>query len=400
MARFSRQVCHWTYAVTLLAVSNAFVVPCSRIVTKKRIHTRNINSPQLLTFVDELQKYASKDSNCEGFGMKNGIKRIFSKQSITSLQTEGLRVHSAFPKLLKGAFRFALGRVGVIMMFTAFSYIISPYFGRQVLTQLVNILIALSHMTSNIVSGLFFFPIALLVLLALLVPVPFIYLFLQLPESPIKMILVACSKTYMTAVQTLIGSVVRLVTNVDFGSRTILDWASESPLLLYFGAILLAPILEETIYRSFFLSGIKRLWTINVQDKKGDVDNVVKDNKSIANQTENKKNSEILGHTPWVLISSILFAVSHASNYVGPFLQGFNINPSNELAVIQLVTSALIQCFVAAYVSLTIFSPTFEEKGLLAAIGAHAMWNLNANMLFITLPIRFVGRMVRRNKRN
>ena len=160
MARFSRQVCHWTYAVTLLAVSNAFVVPCSRIVTKKRIHTRNINSPQLLTFVDELQKYASKDSNCEGFGMKNGIKRIFSKQSITSLQTEGLRVHSAFPKLLKGAFRFALGRVGVIMMFTAFSYIISPYFGRQVLTQLVNILIALSHMTSNIVSGLFFFPIA------------------------------------------------------------------------------------------------------------------------------------------------------------------------------------------------------------------------------------------------
>mmetsp|Transcript_23067 Transcript_23067/g.32203 ORF Transcript_23067/g.32203 Transcript_23067/m.32203 type:complete len:402 (+) Transcript_23067:184-1389(+) len=400
MTKCLRQTYYLICFVTLLAFSDAFVVPSKQIVTKNQIHTPNINRLLLSPSIGHLtKKYASKDLQDKEFGMRHQFNNIFSKQSIGSFKNEALKVHTSFPQLLKRAFRFALVRVVILVIFTAVAYMISPHFGRQVLTLLLNILIALSNMTSNIVGALFFFPIALLALLTLLLPMPFIYLSLQLPESPIKKVLVICSETYMTVVQTLIRSVLQCLTNENLGSRTIFDWASERPLLLYVGAVLIAPILEEIIYRSFLLFGIKRLWARNVRGESVEIDHVAKESKSIETKGDDGRKPEILGYSPWVLLSSIFFAVSHASNYVGPFLNGFKINPNNEIAVMQLVTAALIQCFVAGFMSLKIFSPVFERSGLLAAIGAHAMWNLNANMLFISLPVRLVGRLLRGNKR-
>jgi len=389
-----------TCFVTLLEFSNAFFVPSKQMVTKNQIHTPNINHFSLSPSIGRLPKiYASKDPPDHEFDMRHQFNNIFSKQSIGSFKNEALKVHAAFPQLLKRAFRFAFDRIIILVIITSIAYMISPQFGRQMLTLLLNILIALSNMTSNIVGALFFFPIALLAFLTLLLPMPFIYISLQLPESPLKKVLVICSEKYMAVVQTLMRSVLQCLTNENLGSRTIFDWASEKPLLLYFGAVLIAPILEEIIYRSFLLLGIKRFLAGNERGEGVEIDNVARVSNSIETEGDDGRNHEILGYTPWVLVSSIFFAVSHASNYVGPFLNGFKINPNNELAVMQLVTAALIQCFVAGFMSLKIFSPVFERSGLLAAIGAHAMWNLNANMLFISLPVRLIGRLLRRNKK-
>jgi membrane protease YdiL (CAAX protease family) len=147
-------------------------------------------------------------------------------------------------------------------------------------------------------------------------------------------------------------------------------------------------VFEEIIFRGALLAGLKRIWPR-------------RNNKSKAAPMRDGGDDVplIFGYTPWVLISSILFACAHIHNHFHdlPTLLQSTLE-SRERITISVILGAIQQTLSAGYLSFRVLSPAFEANGLAASIGAHFWWNLNVNR--IILPIRIIQGVIyhRRNK--
>ena len=110
-------------------------------------------------------------------------------------------------------------------------------------------------------------------------------------------------------------------------------------------------------------------------------------------------------HTPWVLVSSIFFAVCHAGNWIGPNTEfGLSSLSSIDLCVGLLggkdnvmvlwmirhipIFGCIGQMLSAFYVSLYVFSPVYQERGVLASIGSHSAWNFILRVAPVYIPMR------------
>jgi hypothetical protein len=114
--------------------------------------------------------------------------------------------------------------------------------------------------------------------------------------------------------------------------------------------------------------------------------------------------ADVKSHTSlWILASSFLFATSHLSGwwrtpdqyYFPAFLQSAMMHLSNQsLAEIQPVLSmvfltlALHQAVVAWYLSTKVLTPLYQERGVLASLGGHVMWQAG----WILLPFRLLAK--------
>jgi hypothetical protein len=105
----------------------------------------------------------------------------------------------------------------------------------------------------------------------------------------------------------------------------------------------------------------------------------------------------------WILASSFLFATSHLSGwwrtpdqyYFPAFLQSAMMHLSHQsLAEIQPVLSvvfltlALHQAVVAWFLSTKVLTPLYQERGVLASLGGHVMWQVG----WILLPFRLLAK--------
>jgi membrane protease YdiL (CAAX protease family) len=234
-------------------------------------------------------------------------------------------------------------------------YLISPNLGRSIVAVLLKILIRVAVMTLYAVR-LLTLPIALLVGMA------------------------------VSLVSTITGKPLPMGTAQPPNTPRPVSELKPINLLSYLtNALLLVPVIEEVIFRRVILVELKRFWPrTNKQDAvaKNDV-------------------PRIFGYTPWVLISSILFAASHIYNHFHDLPTRLQSTlESRERITIGLVLRAYAQCLVTGYLSLQVFSPVFEAHGLAASIGAHIWWNINTISAYVTVPVRLVQRQrqLRRNK--
>jgi hypothetical protein len=147
--------------------------------------------------------------------------------------------------------------------------------------------------------------------------------------------------------------------------------SSPSLFLSVIDHVVVAPILEEVIYRLFLPALLKRLCTIG------------KGGNSNKEQKGPTSGPLIFGYTPYVLLSSIWFGLRHIGNHVKA-VEG--ITPHQPTIVLSAF-GAFYQSFGAIWIALVVLSPLFETKGLAASIGAHAMWNLSVFKLPMVLRL-------------
>ena len=137
---------------------------------------------------------------------------------------------------------------------------------------------------------------------------------------------------------------------------------------------------------------------------------------SSSSSSTSKKAIKWLGYAPWVLVSSVLFAAIHISNWNQPPDQhtiesiveratktllkkeehamcppwGWKLG--QNLARVFLssgnIPVVLSQCYATFFLSTRIFTPMYMKNGLLAAIGSHIAWNFSARTLGIQLILR------------
>jgi membrane protease YdiL (CAAX protease family) len=147
-------------------------------------------------------------------------------------------------------------------------------------------------------------------------------------------------------------------------------------LILLACGLIIAPVLEETVFR-LSLSWIGRLWNAVFSSRR-------------PTAAIDAKETLCFGHRPWVLISSLLFAASHLNNHI-PTSSGVDkLLTHGSEHCLQQMGFGMTQFLVTFFLSLRVFSPIYEKRGLVAAMGAHFMWNACAFGIHYQIFIRLV----------
>lgn len=285
-------------------------------------------------------------SNSDNIGRKPTHRRTF----VTNFKSGVRQVHENYLDIFFSATQFAALPMAVLGGSTGIGYIISPSLGRSIVTVLLKILIRVAVTTMSLIRVLIL-PLLLLVgVVVELVP--------SIAGSP------SSTTTPQGISASKPGSVVGAL----------------------FMVLVVVPFIEEFIFRRVILAELKRFWP-RAKKKK----NKTKPEEAFETHDDNKA-PRLFGYTPWVLISSILFAASHIHNHTRHFLTGLQFTSGTERLVIRLVLRAFAQCLVTCYLSLQVFSPVFETNGMAASLGAHIWWNLNTIYAPVTIPVRVFQR--------
>ena len=155
------------------------------------------------------------------------------------------------------------------------------------------------------------------------------------------------------------------------------------------GAVLVAPIFEEFIYRFLF----RQAWVRAVQVKKWLTERFMKNRQAGNIATEQKHAEPDATLESWILPSSLLFGFAHVSNWmpldrkyfwdeVLIFLrlvgrEDIHRYPMRRRSEARLLCSVYQQQH-ALVLSLICFVPVYQHFGMMGSIGSHSMLNLIA----------------------
>ena len=208
------------------------------------------------------------------------------------------------------------------------------------------------------------------------------------------------------------------------GGDQLADMSQRS---LFIFAVGIAPIIEEIVFRSGFIKAWEfiaalpsKLLTPNKQytDDDSSSNNTGIDD-GTNNNDDDKSRAVSKMRNNMILVNSIVFGLIHLGNHLPlntemisnnakvamdtigkdaieyfPFLfenGGFRLIITNGALVL-----AICQTIITTNIARKIFCPIFLERGLGASIGAHMMYNLNAILVWYTVPLRLVVKLIRR----
>jgi hypothetical protein len=202
-----------------------------------------------------------------------------------------------------------------------------------------------------------------------------------------------------------------------FSTVANLSYRSLLPQVLVSG-----PVREELIYRFAFGTLWKKMANRLGRTKANNgVSNSSEDTSEtvleVAHQPETS--TKWLGYVPWMLVASLLFSVAHLGNHLPPpssasidetigtlgetigtrlkeiNILDFDTKPFLFIGRFNLTFSPIFLCLFQALltgiVSLHIFCPLYEQRGLMASIGAHCTWNLFGVAMF---PLHLLVRLI------
>ena len=180
----------------------------------------------------------------------------------------------------------------------------------------------------------------------------------------------------------------------------------------------LIPIIEECFFRGLF----KYVWDRVV------VSNNNNNQEGSNNGGDGKQHKQWFGHTPWMVASSVLFALSHCCNalpsppwddvdsielinivkesvgnedfeacssWIIPLCQAFGRFFAKSLPV----CFAVFQCLVTGILSLFYLCPLYHSKGLMASIGAHTTWNIFSGGFQVQILYRLLYRQLKKKRK-
>lgn len=313
----------------------------------------------------------------------------FSNDAVGKMEAVGesfkngvLLVHNNYWDMFWTIYGRALIGMSLASSAAGLAYYINPGFCFSMIQGLVNYLIRIEKVVSNSLSLVKAIPVVLCV-------IPFMWVMALpsklipfLPESDFQ------EKLLQTVGLPLVQLALWLVrkvhafasraeaTFITTGGSTILEeLASTDPFFFASQVVLVAPIIEELVFRRCLLVFLRKI--------------LKRKPRNYLDALEEKRNDL----SPWAIVSSIIFASAHVVNWIAP-LEGVELlNGKNYAAAMWLSGLAAAQFFTTMVVSLRIFSPIFEEDGLAAAVGAHMMWNFSLLTSFVGLPIRGMKRL-------
>jgi len=180
--------------------------------------------------------------------------------------------------------------------------------------------------------------------------------------------------------------------------------------LQFLFTIIMAPIMEEIIYRF----GFDKTWHSTLKMIRSRIlgeneRKKIEDDDDINNQKHPPSKTRLwFGHRPWILVSSICFGLIHLSNHLplnpetihsaATIAAGKNENYSFEFCTALtssylLLRGAIFQMVYTTYIALTIFGPLYCKRGIGASIGAHIMFNINGIVLSKSIFYRLLIRL-------
>ena len=209
------------------------------------------------------------------------------------------------------------------------------------------------------------------------------------------------------------------------GGDQLADMSQRS---LFIFTVGIAPIIEEIIFRSGFIKAWEFIAAIPSKltpNQQYTDDETSSSNTGIDDGTNNNDDDKprAVVSKMWnnmILVNSIVFGLIHLGNHLPlntemisnnakvamdtpslkdaiehfPFLLengGFKLIGTNGALVF-----AICQTIITTNIARKIFCPIFLERGLGASIGAHMMYNLNAILVWYTVPLRLVVKLIRR----
>ena len=240
-------------------------------------------------------------------------------------------------------------------------------------------------------------------------PVRLILATLRLPNMIVRGIINGSLRS-LSDVTAIIGRISHWVVSTPKASS--LSYGTLNFSLVLYHAIVIAPIMEELVFRW----GLWRLWKLFLS-KGGD--------KEQSSNESDSDDSRSLSH--WVIVSSFLFAAAHITNHLPvPSADEVTLSfPRKEILKIlsseldkptreSLISSmfvfyeytlrylpiifAMFQCQVTYVMGSSLLCPLFLKHGFWAALGAHFAWNVCVGTLPFQIPLRLLIRMIRNAK--
>ena len=193
--------------------------------------------------------------------------------------------------------------------------------------------------------------------------------------------------------------------------------------LQFFDIFIIAPIIEEIIYRFGFdkicstLKMIQRRIPWESKSKEIDCDDDDDDDDANSQKCPSLKTRLWFGHQPWILVSSICFGLSHFSNHLplNPETVRSSATTVFELtnekygkepivafdwfiaqASTSLLFRAILEVVITTNIALQIYGPLYCKRGIGASIGAHIMFNVNGVFLSTSIGWRLLIRFFRK----
>ena len=152
-----------------------------------------------------------------------------------------------------------------------------------------------------------------------------------------------------------------------------------SNLSRYATIVVFVPLLEELLYR-FMFDRMQRFLCKIFQKSKGKVDASSFDNTLATTKRPAPPPARTKlwfgRYRIWALLSSLLFAASHISNWYDANKWGKGLlGISDSLSLESRFISATTQFTLILFLSLSVFSPLYEKAGFAASLGGHVAWN-------------------------
>ena len=306
-------------------------------------------------------------------------------------------VHNNYLDIYWTIFSRVLAVEATLMIGIGITHFVSPYLETLAVSTLVNTLKGLAF-----VSTLYQIPCLLLLMVPFVVAFYGIFILGVLVPRLLTRLLVRTRSQYCLALALSIEWLLDRTTLPAY--RSIIRWneASQSasfqlsiqeffqkPGAQFSLLVLIGPVLEEFLFRFMFDRFQGRLGRLF---KSGRSSN---DTRSEVGEAEapDRQAFWFQRYKPWVLISSVLFAASHFSNWYpnrGSILMddfmGAIVDPSD----VGRLVSAVFQMTVALTMSLEVFTPLYMRAGVFTSIGAHMAWNCFSMFAFLNIALRLL----------
>jgi len=330
-------------------------------------------------------------------------KSSFMRRCWSDFGTGVSFVHNNYLDICCMLFPRVLAAEATLMIGISIMHVISPYLEAVAVSTLIRTLKSLS-----LVSNLYQIPCLLLLLLPIMAAFYGIFLLGILVPRLLTRLLLRTRHRYCLGLAVMIKWLLDRTTVPVY--RSIIRWSEASqsagfqtsfqdlfqrPVAQYSLLIVVGPVLEEILFRFLFDRFQGRVGRFFKSEKRtNDSLSEVNGLKEIPDQQRHWYQR----YKPWVLISSVLFAASHFSNWYPTgsiLLDGYFMGTSVDPSDVGRLISAVFQMTVALMMSLEVFTPIYMRVGLFSSIGAHMAWNCFSFFAFLNIGLRLVWKAIR-----